>query len=169
MGNTLIPWPAANSTKRKKLYKFMDTHADEILGGTVISIDPASISLGWAIHLQGELYLSGTITADKGDDAPTRLRSMQTLLTELEEIYAPDYLLIEEVRQPAGSVQLVWSVGAVFACIGAPVLEIPINLHQTWSKKMLPDYKKSDHGDAENIGESVMAYCRESKIWRKNT
>jgi hypothetical protein len=128
-------------------------HADKILGGTIISIDPSSKSMGWAVYTNGELVKAGVA---KGEGSiGERLQQIYEMLPNTE----PDLIITELVRSSTGHIYLSWSNGTVLARYGPEdVLEISTNL---WKKAIDDSYYKSDVMDAKFLGLFAIKLCRE--------
>ncbi len=129
-----------------KMDKMIRGCIDEIIDGTLLAIDPASISMGYAIYKAGELEISGEI---KGKGMPhERLHQIADQLIALE---APDVLAIELIRK---NTTLIWSVGTTIASVRSPhLIEVPLSI---WHSLREDDYVKTDQLDAELIGRSVV-------------
>ncbi len=145
-----------NGIKNAKDVKDIAKHSDLILSGVVLSIDPASNSLGWAIYENGSLTKKGTIKAKKGA-VNTRLCE---IAVELEKI-APgvDLLAVEKIRGSRAHDYLKWAIGMVITTVKAKeFVEVPI---QFWKKLVEDGYVKTDENDAELIGKVVITIAKD--------
>jgi hypothetical protein len=120
---------------------------------TILCIDPASRSLGYAIYSSfgGEWakMKSGTITA-KGD-INTRLGSMAK---DLKELGSPDAVFVEFIGGSTGHKYLLWAVGMVATTFPhVPLVEVQTGL---WKKFVDKHYTKTDEMDAIYIGKAVL-------------
>jgi hypothetical protein len=149
-----------SSTTNVAIEKNIETYKDKILGGTVLVIDPASNSVGYAIYVKGKLSLKGTITAKAKTPIWERLFEITSRLPQMNI----DLLAIELVRQPMGHVYLVWSVGAIVAAYGKPTIEIP---QRMWKEAVDENYVKTDETDAVYIGKFLMRRATGDKVVRK--
>ena len=138
-------------------------HSALILDGTLVSIDPGSNSMGWAIYTKGELVKAGTASATQGLRIGERI---QQIFNELPEVDNVDMVATELVRSSTGSVYMVWSNGAPLAKYGpSEVVEITTGL---WKKIVPPDYAKSDVRDAKMIGKFVIQIAQEYQDEQKD-
>lgn len=156
--------------KKRKIYKsLVGTHRkggdsiykvrDKILGGYLLAIDPASVSLGFALYDKGVLVKSGTLKT-KGDIA-TRLTDLCLLLREEIRHYDISVLAVEFLRTGVGHHFLVWSVGAVVSEVAADhVVEVHT---QSWKKLVSSSYQKSDENDAIQIGRFAVEIAKETE------
>jgi len=134
----------------KSIIKLKDT----ILNGTLLAIDPASKSVGYAVFEKGELHISGSYKAS-GSIGP-RLKEIGDFLVQFED---PDVLAIEKVRTHSGHHMLTWGAGHAVGAVGAETtIEITCSM---WKKVAGAQHIKSDENDAIAIGELVLYICRE--------
>lgn len=133
-----------------KFTKEVGKYLNKIIHGRVLAIDPASISMGWAMYFKTELVASGEIVAPKKRaDAWQRIGDMVTMLEAQGMVF--DVMVIEKLGK---NVPLIWSVGAA---IGALKPQAMIEVHYTvWHPFRAPDYVKSDETDAQLIGLAVV-------------
>jgi len=135
-------------------------YSDKLLHGNVLSIDPASTTLGWAYSNKGVITDSGS----KSFNGPigSRLHDIFMYVNNLAQDVDADLLLVERLRPAVkkGSfhayspIQLLWSVGVVLAA--APIAFIEVS-PQSW-KVYARDHGlvKSDENDAISIlGRSI--------------
>ncbi len=123
----------------------------KILHGTLLAIDPASISMGWALYKQGELDSSGEFERKKGPPWK-RIGDLMTLVQLLPEA---DVLAIEKIGKNR---PLIWSVGAVIGVLRPKAM---IETHYSkWHPYREESYTKSDRLDAELIGLAVIEEAR---------
>jgi len=138
------------------LLKQIKLHKNTILTGSVLAIDPASRSLGYAIAEAGEVVEYGSLVAE---DAPINIRLQSIVNVLQEEEY--DILVIELIRGSMAHVYLHWAVGAIVSAVQAPILlELPIHAWKAWVGK---EYIKGDDTDANAIAETLLALARESE------
>lgn len=158
----MIKWPAGK--EKLALKKFCRTHRQSILRGQLVSIDPASISAGWALFDFTELCQSGTIAASAKLPAHQRLESLYYQLQEtIKPFCEPQIVAIEKIRGRTSPPQLWWSVGVLqIALVPQAVIEVPISF---WKKlaELDPDYRKSDEQDAIKIGQAIIEFTKELK------
>lgn len=134
----------------------------KILNGHLLSIDPGSNSLGFALFRGFDLVKSGSITA-KG----TVGQRLHLLMTGLQAEFAmtPDVVLVEKVRTATGHIYLTWAAGAAVAAIGAEhTIEVTTG---AWKRAVSEDYEKSDENDAIAIGNFAVTLCKEAAKARK--
>jgi hypothetical protein len=149
-------------------YKEVRKHADKILTGTLIAIDPSSAGSsnpGFSIRRGGELISSGEIKLT-GAKLP--------VLDRLELIYeaamqltpeAPTIFAIEMIRGAGhfSPYQLHWSIGALLAAKRRAIaIEVPL---VAWKAVAKADahYFKGDAQDAEKIGECLVLLAQRHK------
>lgn len=133
--------------------------ADVILTGTMLCIDPASISVGYALYVKGKLTTSGKVKATPKMPIHTRLDEIVSSLPPL----SPDLVIIELVRSP-GHIYLCWSAGAIIAHYGTPLIEIPQRL---WKNAQDSKYFKDDEMDAKYMGKYVIEIAKGKIVERK--
>ena len=156
--------------KMRRLYKLLVgshkaaadkiyTTRTKVLGGYLLAVDPASVSLGYALFHTGVLVKSGSIQA-KGDIGK-RLAKLTTELKKQVEGVEIDVLAIEFLRGGVGHNYLIWSAGAVVSSILADHV---VEVHsQSWKKLAGAHHKKSDENDAIAIGRFVVELCKETE------
>lgn len=138
-----------HATAGRKIQKYKEDVLE-----TLLAIDPASRSIGYAYYEDGELYDSGSFEA-KGD-INKRLADIQEFLYTK---FAPEVLAIEFIGTSTGHKYLSWSCGAIAAAFpDARLFEIKTNL---WSKWRGKDYLKTDEADAIGIGKCVIEIAKE--------
>lgn len=132
-------------------------HAQAILEGTVLAVDPASggTSLpGWAAYRKGKFLSSGTVPINPRDPIQDRLRVLYDQLLPTD----PDVLVIERIRGSMAHEYLRWSCGVIVAsCRPVILLECPTS---TWRSYAGKDHVKSDENDARAIGDCVLHMAR---------
>lgn len=138
-----------SSTSNENIIKQIRASKEAITKGMLLSIDPASNVLGYAIYLDGKLSTSGRIVATP--KAPIHVR-LHDILSKLPKV-KPDVLAIELVRSSTGHIYMVWAVGAIIAHYGVPTIEIPTRM---WSEVKDSSYIKEDETDAIYIGRYVV-------------
>lgn len=134
--------------------------ADVILTGTVLCIDPASNSVGYALYVKGKLTEGGKIVATAKAPIHKRLEQIVRKLPQLD----PDMVIIELVRSSTGHVYMVWAVGAIVAHYGAPLIEVPQRL---WKNVQDDKYVKDDDVDAKYMGKYVIEIAKGKTVERK--
>jgi hypothetical protein len=139
-----------------KAVKDIEKFADIILNGTVLVIDPASRSLGFATFSAGVLQEKGTLISKKGD---INLR-LQDLATQLQvKCKNVDLLAVEQIRGSHAHDYLKWSIGMAVSNVRAPnFVEVPIHF---WKKVVGEDYEKNDANDAETMGKVLIIIAEE--------
>jgi len=148
-----VTWPVGK--EKARIGKACRQHHELILGGSVLAIDPASRSMGWAIFRKGELEDSGTYTV-AGKLAEVRLQKLRELLWGWEV----NVLAVEKIRGPAHNA-LYWSVGVTAVSVDYDAMvEVPISFWKVLAKQD-PQYEKTDENDAVKIGETVVRLARE--------
>lgn len=150
----MIKWPKGSDMAR--LRKQVEVNIDAILDGTFLAIDPASIRVGYAIFQAGVYKESGTIELNDREPINMRLRD---LAFTLDKDGKYDLLAIERIRGQMAHAYLKFSIGAIMAGVNTPsCIEVPIN---AWKAVAGKDYKKSDEGDAEMIGLTLITLAEE--------
>jgi len=146
-------WPRGRDVARIK--KFCSKHGDLILGGTILAIDPASKSAGYALYKCGVFITGGSITVE----GPVSKR-LNKLFHKIEQLgHRPDILVIETIRATMSHIYLRWSVGALVAASNAEhVLEVNALV---WRSMVPPDYVKTDSQDAYWLGKAVIELNKE--------
>lgn len=115
--------------------------------GTVLAIDPASKSLGYALYDCGVLVEKGKLIS-KYKQIERRLRDLSRQLKN--KFKRVDILAVEKIRGSMAHEYLRWSIGMAVTSIDSDVMvEIPINF---WKKLVEEGYTKDDDNDAELIG-----------------
>ena len=140
----------------KRFRKDIADNLDIILNGKLLIIDPASVSLGYAVVDAGEVIESGSILLDGKAPIHLRLRDIVETLNQDDE-YA--VLGVELIRGNFAHAYLKFAVGAVMAGANAKVcIEIPI---QSWHPLREADYVKSDALDAELMAKTMITLAKE--------
>ena len=119
------------------------------VGDTIISIDPSSTSLGYAIF---ELTTEGWAKIDSGAiKAKGAINErLHSLSVELGVWIRPSAVFVELIGGSTGHKYLVWSVGMVATTFPyCPLVEVQTGL---WKKFVDKNYSKSDENDAIAIG-----------------
>ncbi len=156
---TEVTWPKGKKTTafRRKV----ERHADLLLTGTLLAIDPASGSSsmpGYAFFKGGVLVECGVIKIEYNNKPQQRLASLAECVRR--EFSAVDVLVVEELRGNKVHPVLHWATGVIVASVKSSLfLEIPISLWKAWSKTQ-GDYEKSDDQDALMIGQTTLALAR---------
>jgi hypothetical protein len=149
-----------------KFKKEVAANKDAILNGTILTIDPASIRLGYAVAKKGVVVTQGTIELDQKATIQQRL---QDIVSTLQEDDKYDMLGIEMIRGQMAHVYLKMACGAVIGSVKAPVcIEVPILVWQAFAMDYfdcdkVKDYKenyKSDDTDARMIAETLIDVAR---------
>lgn len=144
------------SAELKKFQVSLRPHKKQILNGTILAIDPGSISLGWAWFIKGEFIMSGEYKAPSTHSAHKRLMK---IMDQLQVWTGADVLAIEKMFRFNAS--LIWSVGSTITTIRPDVfIEVPI---RCWQQSLPDDYVKSDEQDAVLIGQCVIDLARKLK------
>lgn len=160
----------AGMGKTTVAYMAIRKHRDLLLKGTVIAIDPScgssSSMPGYAVYRAGDLVTSGTIQLDPTGELWARLRTLAIQLTELYTLYTPDVLIFEQIsprRYGGGSAHghasLLKSVGVVLSIPG-PEGVVPL-APRVWKSLTRSAYRKSDEGDAVEMGWITIQQARE--------
>lgn len=151
-----VNWPKGQ--RMSILKKLAKDNAEGILKGSILAIDPASKSLGYAVTKKGKVVDQGTIQLDARAPINERLKDIVRILQKDGEY---SILAVEMIRGRMAHVYLTWSVGAVIGSAKAPVLiEIPIPAWKALAK-IDPDYTKSDDADAAKLAETLIALAKE--------
>ena len=141
---------------RKDQLKFkmrMRGYKRQVLGGSMLAIDPGSNSLGWAWYINGELVISGEYKATAGAAPHKRLTQ---IMEQLSVWTSPDILVIEELFSRCVH-SLVWSVGAAIVTTKPKnMVEVPIKV---WHDFKPMNYTKTDELDALLIGKAAIYYA----------
>lgn len=150
-----VRWPNGYAP----FYRKVALHADRILSGTLLAIDPASGGTsvpGFAIFYAGELQTSGTVEFPKRKaDIYQRLQYLHEKVSKLLPV-PPDVFGVEEIHKAIASNQLLWATGVSIAAAAAPAtIEVPLNVWKSLAKAT-PGYIKGDAMDAEMIGRSLV-------------
>lgn len=158
--------------KKRKIYKsLVGSHKkaadsiykvrNKILDGYVLAVDPASVSLGYALYNKGVLVKSGNLQTPAKGSIGDRLASLTKQLATETEQFDITVLAIEFLRTGVGHHFLVWSVGAIVSAIPCDhVVEVHT---QSWKKLVTSSYKKSDENDAIAIGAFAVAIAKETE------
>lgn len=154
------------------LYKDVRQLAPQILGETIISIDPScgssSSMPGYAVFRAGELIDSGVLSLSVGADLHIRL---QELLAELDILileHEPTILVYENVpavrfhkgggTSSGSQASLLKAVGVVMA--GAHCTYAVGLRPSTWKRLVTPTYVKGDETDAIEMGGIVLRLAK---------
>ena len=135
-------------------------HADKLLHGNLLAIDPSSTSLGFAIFHKG-VFVEKGVKKYKGDIA-FRLHMIFMDVFKLNQEADADIVAIERLRSSGGysPPQLMWSVGAVLAAISPlPMLEVSPNSWKVVARE--EGLAKSDENDAYCIGKRIIDKAEE--------
>jgi len=135
-------------------------NADIILTKTVLCIDPASNSVGYAIYKKGKFVEGGKIVARAKAPIYERLEEIARKLPQV----TPDVVIIELVRSSTGHVYMVWAVGTIIAHYGVSTIEVP---HRLWKNTIDDKYVKDDDVDAKYIGKYVIEIAKGKTVERK--
>jgi hypothetical protein len=146
-----------SSTSNDSILKQIRANKQAITQGLMLSIDPASNVLGYAVYIDGKLDNSGRIIATPKAPINVRLHDIVSKLPKVK----PDVLVIELVRSSTGHVFMVWAVGAIIAHYGAPTIEIP---QRMWKEVQDDLYQKDDIADAIYIGRYVVATAKGDNV-----
>jgi hypothetical protein len=151
-----VNWPRGDTVD--KFAREVEKVGTLLRYGSVLAIDPASISVGWAYFENGELQKSGVW--DLGKSRPVNLR-LQDLLKQLQQLKTPDVLVLERIRGPGAYDQLKYAVGVVQAAVVTPNMVLcPIPVWKAYSKQD-PNYTvKGDQADAEVIGAATIEFSK---------
>jgi hypothetical protein len=152
-----VRWPQGFAP----FYMKVRQHANQILAGTVIALDPSSggtSNPGFSIWVAGELLTSGEITFGK-KRLPVYER-LQILYDRVSKLTPnpPDVFALEMIRGQGGfsSHFLHWAIGASVAAARTPnVIEVPMHVWKAVAKAT-PGYIKGDAADAECIGHALI-------------
>lgn len=130
-------------------------HRDRILNGTMLVIDPASISMGFALYRGGKLVKSGKISTSNRKHKrtiPAEIR-LKALMKKMD-FRKTDLLAIERIRGKMAPYALYWSVGAVITNHKYDdLIEVPIF---SWKEFVAHDYFKDDEQDALTMGTTLI-------------
>jgi hypothetical protein len=135
-------------------------NADIILTETVLCIDPASNSVGYAIYKKGKFVEGGKVVARAKAPIHERLEEIARKLPQV----TPDVLIIELVRSSTGHIYMVWAVGAIIAHYGVTTIELP---HRLWKNIIDDKYVKDDDVDARYMGKYVIEIAKGKTVERK--
>lgn len=145
-----------------KLYKQIEEHAEIILEGKMLAIDPSSGSreskAGYAYFVKGELVESGTIPVDHYLPIHRRLAVMHDFIAlKFPDI---DILIIEQIRGRLAHIYLAWAVGvAIEAARSEELIEMNIKVWKSYAEKL--GITKSDENDACSIGLTAIHLAEE--------
>lgn len=147
--------------KSSLIYNAVRDNCFELVGGTVLIVDPSIGSLssmpGWAAYIAGVLQDSGTLEIDTRLQRWERLKQVYQQLRLLSTGWAPDVCIYEEIpvsahggRSQVAHASLLNALGVTMAAIDAPAFigVLPV----VWKARVSPDYVKSDEQDAIEIG-----------------
>jgi len=141
----------------RKFQASLRPHRTAILSGSLLAVDPGSISLGWAWFLTGELVISGEYQAPRTTSPHARL---SLIMDQLQQWAQPQTLCVERMFRYNPS--LVWAVGAAIVTVRpASLIEMPIRIWQAFRDDT---YEKSDQADAELIGRSLIYLAKDLKV-----
>lgn len=150
------------SKTKSKLAKEITRYADQILYGSVLSIDPSSGSSGslpgYSRWESGRLIESGTLRIPPGTrNSHSRLHILRNVMSGL---VAPDILIVEAISPGMGahmiSKSLLHACGVIISTWDIPVLEVA---PMTWKARIDKEkYLKSDAADAVSI------YCAARQV-----
>ncbi len=144
------------ATHLKQAQSMLKAKAD-ILEGNMISIDPASKSMGMSVFAQGEYQRYYLIKCeDPKAGIGERLYSMYNQLPDLEEVGT---MVVELVRPRTGHIYLTWAAALCMIKYGPKnVIELSTG---AWHKIKPDDYIKSDVLDSRLIGDFTIRICKE--------
>lgn len=141
----------------RKFQATLRPYRTSILTDSILAIDPASISLGWAWFQHGILIISGEYTVPRTMSPHKRLPMLMDQLTDWTKT---DVMVIEKMFRYNAS--LVWSVGATIVTIRPDIMiEMPVRVWQAFRDD---DYEKSDQADAELIGKALIYLAKDLKV-----
>lgn len=159
---TVINWP-----KDIGLLEFkIKPHADLILTGTLLAVDPSSGSRtsqpGWAFFSEGEYLMGGTLRIDHKGDIYQRLIDLYKGLNTLLDT-TPDVMVIEKIHKSMSSNYLLWAVGVSIAAVQQPLtIEVLPHIWKATSK-VDKTYTKTDENDARMLGRTVIELAKRAK------
>jgi hypothetical protein len=146
---------AALTTEMKKFQASLRPHKRAILEGTLLSIDPGSISLGWAWFMKGEMVISGEYKSPRTVPPHKRL---PMIMDQLAQWTNPDIMAIELLFKLNHS--LLWAAGAAISTARPDsLISVGVRLWKATAEKD-PNYFKSDEWDAIMIGRTVIETAR---------
>jgi hypothetical protein len=161
MKHDQVKWPSGFAP----FYMKVRQHANQILTGTVIALDPSSggtSNPGFSIWVAGELLTSGEITFGKKRlPVYDRLQILHDKVSKLTP-NPPDVFALEMIRGQGGfsSHYLHWGIGATIAAARtSAVIETPMHAWKAVAK-VTPGYIKGDAADAECIGHAIILLAR---------
>ncbi len=153
-----IKWPAGIQTRQLK--RDVTIHKDLILNGKMLSIDPATRTLGYATTEAGTVTEQGTIEIDPKLPINQRLQSIVRLMQAEKQTY--DIVLVEMIRGRMAHAYLMFGVGAILGGVDCPIgIEVPICAWKAAAKVLEPDYIKSDANDAAMFARTVITMAKE--------
>lgn len=143
---------------------WIEAHADILLTGTVLAIDPASgrsSACGYAVAKRGKYVEHGTIEVDGSKPIQYCLRELYDTLVEEQ----PDVLIVERIRGRMAHEYLRWAVGVIQAAVCAPrSVEMPVPCWRRYVRETYgSDYEKSDSEDARMILEATLDLARKAR------
>jgi Holliday junction resolvasome RuvABC endonuclease subunit len=159
---TVINWPKDIGLLELKI----KPHADLILTGTVLAVDPSSGSRtsqpGWAFFSEAEYLMGGTLHIDHKNNIYQRLIDLYKGLSTLTDT-TPDVMVIEKVHVSMSSSYLQWAIGVSIAAVQQP-LTIEVLPH-VWKSVAKSDksYTKTDENDARMMGRTVIEIAKRCK------
>ena len=175
----------AVTKKQTKLEIQVSKVIPQILGGSILAIDPSSGSRnsmpGYAVFQEGVLIDSGFIEVARDREFNRKLFLISKSLRE--DFAVPDILVVEFIppfMQGMGFsksiVSLQRAVGAIIGSIDRPLVEVP---PVTWHKHTPVGYEKTDEKDAIMLGyTAILTACRlaerplplvPSRVYNKDT
>lgn len=161
-------------TNSSKLDQAVSLHAERILNGYILAIDPSSGSEksqpGYAIYRAGKLVDYGLINIKWGDAVHNRLYRLATSLRG--EFEQPDLLITEHLAPFMGEgkgaffstrnvISLHQSVGVIMSIWDVPVLTVS---PRSWQAITPDNYQKSDQNDAIMLGWTVIHKASLSEV-----
>lgn len=148
--------------KKTKAYEAIARHAEDLVRGCVLSVDPSigsgkgGSNPGWAVYIRGVLQQSGTLTIKPSKEMPFRLKDLAGHIYDLYDTFSPNILIYEDVpssgygRSAISQASLHKAIGAILSVPG-PLGFVGI-MPISWTKLTRPGYVKSDENDAIEIG-----------------
>lgn len=157
---TAVQWPQGMAL----FYRALRVLSPEILGGTLVTIDPSigssSSQPGYAVAHAGVLQITGTLRIDPKETVYKRCRSVYDTVSVLIPS-PPDVLGIEALPAAFANQKTIWAVSLSIAAADATqTLEIPIPFWKAYARTCAW-YQKGDAADARAMCEAMIAWCRE--------
>ena len=157
MTDPVITWPKVSA----EFDTFVRKHSDQILFGTLVSVDPSSggsSQPGYAVFEVGELRTRGELKLDRKLGVYERLQLLTDMVRQIT-LDPPDVFACEEIPKRAAHHYLLWAVGATFAGARTPAcLQVPIHIWKRVGQALGMD--KSNENDAELIGRALIYRAR---------